>query len=248
MSIAGKIGGETEDETEDALGGETDGKSDGELAGKASAAGRSRRPRPRRRTPLAALAAGLALAGCAGAPRSGETLLESVRTYNDGIRWQRFAAAAGRLPAAERSAFVDEWDARADDLKVADYEIVDLVARGDVAQVQVKISWYGEREGTLHDTHARQIWRRAGKIWLLTDEVRMRGAAMPGLAEPAPAPLEGATGGELDGDGDGEAAGGGDRDGGGDAAVPAEASHASGGAPSGAANGAASGAAKGVSN
>jgi hypothetical protein len=91
------------------------------------------------------------------------------------------------LPPAERSAFVDEWDARSSDLKIADYEIVDLVARGDLAQVQVKISWYGEREGTLHDTHARQIWRRAGKIWLLTDEVRMRGAAMPGLAEPPPA-------------------------------------------------------------
>lgn len=128
------------------------------------------------------------LGGCASAPRSGETLIESVRTYNDGIRWQRFSAAAGRLPAAERSAFVDEWDERAEDIKVADYEIVDLAARGDVAVVQVKISWYGEREGTLHDTHARQMWRRAGKIWLLTDEVRMRGAAMPGLAEPPPKP------------------------------------------------------------
>jgi hypothetical protein len=133
---------------------------------------------------LAPALAAVALVACAAAPRSGESLLDSVRTYNDGLRWQRFAAAAGRLPAAERSAFIDEWDARAEDLKIADYEIIDLAARGDVAQVQVKISWYGEREGTLHDTHARQIWRRAGKIWLLTDEVRMRGPAMPGLAEP----------------------------------------------------------------
>lgn len=133
-------------------------------------------------------AALLALAAaCSAAPKSGETLIESVRTYNDGLRWQRFAAAAGRLPLAERSAFVDEWDERSDDLKITDYEIVDLVARGDTAKVQVKISWYGDREGTLHDTHARQTWQRRGKVWFLTDEVRMRGAEMPGLAEPVKA-------------------------------------------------------------
>lgn len=125
-------------------------------------------------------------AACSAAPKSGETLAESVRTYNDGIRWQRYAVAAGRLPPAERSAFVDEWDARSEDLKITDYEIVDVVARGDRALVQVKISWYGDREGTLHDTHARQTWQRRGKIWLLTDEVRLRGHEMPGLAEPAP--------------------------------------------------------------
>jgi hypothetical protein len=134
-------------------------------------------------------AALLVLAGaCSAAPKSGETLIESVRTYNDGLRWQRFAAAAGRLPLAERSAFVDEWDERSNDLKITDYEIVDLVARGDTAHVQVKISWYGDREGTLHDTHARQTWQRRGKVWFLTDEVRMRGAEMPGLAEPVKEP------------------------------------------------------------
>jgi hypothetical protein len=127
-------------------------------------------------------------AACAAAPKAGETLIESVRTYNDGLRWQRFAAAAARLPLAERSAFVDEWDERSSDLKITDYEIVDLAARGDTARVQVKISWYGDREGTLHDTHARQTWQRRGKIWFLTDEVRMRGPEMPGLAEPVPEP------------------------------------------------------------
>lgn len=130
------------------------------------------------------LAIATACAACAAAPKSGETLAESVRTYNDGLRWQRYAVAAGRLPPAERSAFVDEWDARSEDLKITDYEIVDVVARGDRALVQVKVSWYGEREGTLHDTHARQTWQRRGKIWLLTDEVRVRGHEMPGLAEP----------------------------------------------------------------
>jgi hypothetical protein len=132
----------------------------------------------------AALAA--SLLGCSAAPRRGETLMESVRTYHEGIRWQRYTAAAGRLPPAERSAFLDEWDERSVDLKITDYEIVDMAAQGSSARVQVKFSWYGDREGTLHDTHARQTWNRRGKVWLLTDEVRLRGEPMPGLAEPSP--------------------------------------------------------------
>ncbi len=142
---------------------------------------------------LAGSAAGLL--GCGAAPRRGETLQESVRTYHEGIRWQRYTAAAGRLPPAERSAFLDEWDERSTDLKITDYEIVDMEARGDTARVQVKFSWYGDREGTLHDTHARQTWNRRGKVWILTDEVRTRGEPMPGLAEPA----EGAEGDDGEG-------------------------------------------------
>jgi hypothetical protein len=122
---------------------------------------------------------------CASAPKSGETLMESVRTYHEGIRWQRFAAAAGRIPPAERSAFVDEWDERSSNLKITDYEIIDVSVRGaDAARVQVKISWYDDSEGTLRDTHAEQTWRRRGKLWWLTNEVRVRGATMPGLLEP----------------------------------------------------------------
>lgn len=127
----------------------------------------------------------LSTTGCGSAPRQGETLIESLRTYHEGLRWQRYTAAAGRIPPAERAAFLDEWDARSQDLKITDYEIVDLAKRGDTAKVQVKISWYGDREGLLHDTHTTQLWRRRGKVWLLTDEVRMRGPAMPGLAEPS---------------------------------------------------------------
>lgn len=147
-----------------------------------------------------ALAAALALGAtaCGSAPKSGETLMESLFTYHEGIRWQRFAAAAGRLPPDERSHFIDEWDERSRDLKVTDYEIVDVVQRGDEATVQVKISWYGDTEGKLHDTHARQSWQRRGKTWILIDEVRARGPQMPGLTEPV---TDGAAGDAADGPG-----------------------------------------------
>ena len=81
----------------------------------------------------------LALAACASAPRSGEDLFESVRTYHEGVRWERFPAAASRVPPAERDEFVEERDRLAEDLRISDYEVVRVAAKTDRrAQVQVK--------------------------------------------------------------------------------------------------------------
>ena len=145
------------------------------------------------------------LAGCA-APKSGETLAESVRAYNEGVRWERFAVAANHVPPPERSTFVETADERADDLKITDYEVVKVDKRGDrEAKVQVKLSWYRESEGTLRETQSLQTWERHGKTWWMVDEARVKGHAMPGLPEPladgvAPseAPKESATRGAGD--------------------------------------------------
>jgi hypothetical protein len=122
--------------------------------------------------------------GCGAAPKTGETLMESVMTYNDGVRWERFSAAASRLPAPQRMQFIDESDSRAKDLKVTDYEVVRIEGISDkVSKVQVRVNWYKESEGTLRETHAMQTWRRAGKVWILAEQSRLRGPQMPGLAE-----------------------------------------------------------------
>jgi hypothetical protein len=149
------------------------------------------KPRPRAPAPfaLAAPFALLALAAAAAAacgPRgsSTETLTDSIRSFNDGVRWERFAMAAVRIPPRERSQFVSEMDERAEDLKITDYEIVNVDARGPrEARVRVKLSWYRTSEGTLRETHAEQTWERQGKVWLMVAEARVRGAEMPGLPE-----------------------------------------------------------------
>jgi hypothetical protein len=124
------------------------------------------------------------LAGCASA-KTGETLAESVRAYNDGVRWERFGVAAVHVPPQERAAFVDEADERAHDIKITDYEVIKVDRKDErVASVQVKLSWYRESEGTLRETQAIQTWERHGKTWWLVDEARLKGHAMPGLAEP----------------------------------------------------------------
>ena len=130
------------------------------------------------------LSLGFTLAAC-HPPRSGDTLGDSVRTYNDGVRWGRYEVAAVHVPAAERSEFVDDADQRSKDLKITDYDIVKVEQKSDrIAEVQVKVSWYKDSEGTLRETQAMQTWERHGKTWLIVDETRLRGTEMPGLREP----------------------------------------------------------------
>jgi len=126
----------------------------------------------------------LIIAACGQAQQNSETLAESIRTFNEGVRWGRFEVAAVSIPPRERSAFVEEMDLRTKDLKITDYEIVRVDRRNDKeAKVQVKVSWYVDTEGTLHETHAMQTWQRKGKGWLMVDQSRFRGDEMPGLLE-----------------------------------------------------------------
>jgi len=123
--------------------------------------------------------------GCGGAAlRDGPDLSESIRAFNDGVRWERYAAAATALPPRDRSQFVDDMDQRSGEVKITDYEIVRVDPRGDrEARVQVKLSWYKTTDNTVHETHAVQTWERHGKAWWMVDEVRLRGTELPGLAE-----------------------------------------------------------------
>lgn len=126
------------------------------------------------------------LAGCASA-KQGDTLVDSVRQYNDGIRWERFAVAAVHVPPKERSVFLDEADERAHDVKITEYDVVGIEPKGDrEAAVQIKMSWYRDSEGTLRETQAMQHWEKHGKTWWMVDETRLKGHEMPGLDEPAP--------------------------------------------------------------
>jgi hypothetical protein len=134
---------------------------------------------------MRALLITLVALGC-GAPqvKSENDLSESIRQFNDGVRWERFAVAASSIPPKQRSQFVDEMDERADDVKITDYEVLNVDTHGPrEARVQIKLSWYQPSRGTVHETHAVQTWERHGKVWWMVDETRLRGAEMPGLTE-----------------------------------------------------------------
>ena len=113
-----------------------------------------------------------------------DTLAESIRSYNDGVRWGRYEVAASRVPVRERNQFVDDMDERSEDVKITDYEIVNVAAKGTrEAKVRIKIAWYRASENTVHETHALQTWERKGKQWFMVHEARVRGHEMPGLPE-----------------------------------------------------------------
>ena len=127
----------------------------------------------------------LATIACGAGHQDGDTLGESIRSYNEGVRWGRYTIAAAKVLPAERNQFIDDMDARADDVKITDYEIVNVAARSSrEAKVRIKLSWYLASKGTVHETHADQTWERKGRQWFMVEEARVRGAEMPGLAEP----------------------------------------------------------------
>ncbi len=126
------------------------------------------------------------LAACATPPAAAsDTLNETIKSYNDAIRWERFENAASALPQKERAQTVDDWDERAHDLKITDYDIVKVDSKGkNEAHAQIKLSWYKNSEGTLRETQSIQTWEKHGRGWQLVDERRLRGHEMPGLPEP----------------------------------------------------------------
>jgi hypothetical protein len=121
---------------------------------------------------------------CGGSPRSPESLLESVRTYHEGIRWSRIPIAASRVPADERADFITEWDKLADDLRITDYELLQVAQGDETSRVEVKYTWYLDSRLVVHETRATEDWERQGKVWIRVAERRLRGEKMPGLAEP----------------------------------------------------------------
>ncbi len=140
-----------------------------------------------RRTMVASMIMGALAAGCGGAARMGESLVDTVTAYNQGVRWGRFPAAAAHVPAAERNAFLDDRDELAEDLRITDYELVGVEPSGSrSARVHVKYTWFRNSEDIVRETHADQRWEQQGKAWIIVDERRLRGPAMPGLLEPEP--------------------------------------------------------------
>jgi hypothetical protein len=123
-----------------------------------------------------------AAAACGVAPKSGETLIDSVRTYHEGIRWARIPNAASRVPADERAEFISEWSQLGDDLRITDYEVIQVAQGARASKVDVKYTWYLDSRGIVHETHAREDWERHGKVWLRVAEHHVRGERMPGLA------------------------------------------------------------------
>lgn len=140
---------------------------------------------------------GMMLSACGAMPKSGETLMESVQTFNDGVRWERYTVAASRVDATLRAAFLQQAEADSNDVKIAEYDVLGVEgAQGDKATVAIKLKWYRESQGTVQSTQLQQRWVRSGRVWLLREQTWLKGdpaTANMELVAVTPAPSVPAT-------------------------------------------------------
>ncbi|MBK9069865.1 MAG: hypothetical protein IPL79_02470 [Myxococcales bacterium] len=138
------------------------------------------------RWPTFAILVGLAMATTACMPKQNKLapLQDAIGTYNDGIKWERFTAAAAHVQAAERDDFLDERDGLAKYLRITGYDIVrvDLAAGSKTAaDVVIKFEWYDDRKGMLRESHVAQTWEQQKGRWWVVKEALLRGDEMPGI-------------------------------------------------------------------
>lgn len=125
-------------------------------------------------------------AGCSGANPKNADLVADIRGYSDGMRWGDFNAAALRVKPLQRTAFMDQREQLAEDLRIADWEMRRMTysENRNRAEVHIEWTWLLDSRGIVHTTVTRQAWSRHGKNWILDREERLRGEPMPGVAEP----------------------------------------------------------------
>ena len=129
------------------------------------------------------------IAACGGAQQRTDDLMEAVRTYHEGLRWERLAMAASRVPIKERDAFFEEREDLIPELHISDYELVRVGSvKTGTSKVEIKWTWYKESEGVVHETRSVETWERHGKQWMIVGEERAKGPEMPGLREPTDQP------------------------------------------------------------
>jgi hypothetical protein len=126
-----------------------------------------------------------ALGGCAGNNKA--ALVEALRTYNDGVRWQRSAEVAAYLDAKLRAGFIRNMGRR-QDVQVSDCRIRNVQLKGDSrAFALVSIDWYSLRTARAYQTLMLQSWQRDddGK-WRVSAQRWVRGPTFPLFAAAAP--------------------------------------------------------------
>jgi hypothetical protein len=111
-------------------------------------------------------------AGCAGGYNSGDILRRRVDQFNDAIRWGRYFSAAEFVHTEARGEWLTahrRWSD--DDLRIADYEVVDSTEQDDGSTtIRVVVSWYRLSVSEIQTTMFAQRWRRFGREWQLVGE------------------------------------------------------------------------------
>ncbi|MFH1130548.1 MAG: hypothetical protein V1754_04390 [Pseudomonadota bacterium] len=122
-------------------------------------------------------------AACSG-PRK-ESLIESLREYNDGVRWGRTDWSIDYLPKEKQAPLLNRW-ATLSDLRITGYIFTSLQMEGsERAVATVQINWYSQSQMRVHSSVVQQVWVWVkGEKWQLKDQRWVSGAPFPLLDSP----------------------------------------------------------------
>jgi hypothetical protein len=110
------------------------------------------------------------MAACAGGYSSSDQLTRRVTSYNEDVRWGRYFSAAEFVNTEARDEWLQDHRLWRQDLRIADYEVVDSTMDEDSATVLVMVTWYRMNESVLQTTMLAQRWERVERQWILRSE------------------------------------------------------------------------------
>ena len=124
---------------------------------------------------------GLFANGCA-TPNRMTHLKDTLRSFNQQVRWGIWASAAAHVEQKQRQAWLENRLTAGRDLKMSDVRLVRVVSDGPLAtkaQVIVTLTWYRISDMKLQSSHWMQTWKHTQRGWKLTKEERHAKAPLP---------------------------------------------------------------------
>lgn len=121
------------------------------------------------------------LTACAGGYSSQDMLQRRVDRFNNDVRWGRFYSAAEYFQDnSNRREWLSSRREWGEELRIADYEVVDSTMEedGETAVVRVVFSWYRMSVSEVQTTMLAQRWQREGRQWNLISEEVEEGAPL----------------------------------------------------------------------
>src|SRR5690606_7867196 len=113
----------------------------------------------------------------------------AAREYNEGVRWGRYDQAVKHLPKEKRQAFLEKYEKYADELEIADLDLVSLdidkAGKKDKITARVEYSWTLKRAGIVQKTTTVQTWEERSGTFVLASEERVKGTPLVLFDEPA---------------------------------------------------------------
>ena len=108
--------------------------------------------------------------GCGGGRKA--DLGDTLRDFNQQVRWGSWMAAARHVDAKSRSGWLRARVVAAASLRVTDVQLLGVQPQSeDTAIVLVGVSWYRVTDPTLRQRIWQQTWRYDDEVWLLAEEV-----------------------------------------------------------------------------